>query len=106
MKAFIYPMAAALMLLLVRVFIILSRSACSGMQYLTKEKKNKMKKHVSKRLLRSLLCVSALFIFINGSMVVAADMIADIEQVSTSLSSLVPFGSIYLTHPIIISGWR
>jgi len=80
-KAFNYPMAAALLLLLLKVFVILSHSACSG-SLKAKKKNCKVKNRVSKRLLYSFMRISALFISL-GRVVVSDMTAADIEQVCT-----------------------
>ena len=103
-KAFIYPMAAALLLLLLKVFVILSRSACSGSLKAKKNnRKSRVKNRVSKRLLHSLLQCSVLF-FSLGRVVVGDMTVADIEQVCTccyhckSCYHSYSFDSYNLTH--------
>jgi len=104
-KAFIYPMAAALLLLLLKVFVILSHSACSGSLKAKKiNLKNRVKNRVSKRLLYSFMWISALFISL-GRVVVGDMAVADIEQVCTCCyhctSYYHSFDCNNLTHHII-----
>ena len=81
-KAFIYPMAAALLLLLLKVFFILSRARSCSLKAKKKKCKNRVKNRVSKRLLYSFMRISALFISL-GRVVVSDITAADIEQVCT-----------------------